>query len=148
MNTDQGTDGACRNYDPELWFPEGRSRSVRPDWETPRAICNTECDMLAACHKWAMSEGDPTDGHGMAAGLNPSERAALRRLRNRNNSGRNAVVSVNEPTSEDRCGSYAGVRAHRKRAEWLCDPCRDARAIYENGRRARVAEAKRQEGAA
>lgn len=33
-------------------------------------------------------------------------------------------------TADDRCGTYAGYKAHRKRNEELCQPCRDAMNEY------------------
>lgn len=30
----------------------------------------------------------------------------------------------------DRCGTYAGFQAHKKRGEVGCGPCRDARRVY------------------
>lgn len=35
-----------------------------------------------------------------------------------------------DPTLDKRCGTYAGYKAHRKRNEQLCDPCREAMRIY------------------
>jgi 5-methylcytosine-specific restriction endonuclease McrA len=35
-----------------------------------------------------------------------------------------------EPTLDKRCGTYAGYRAHRKRNEQLCTPCREAMRTY------------------
>ena len=34
------------------------------------------------------------------------------------------------PTTDERCGTYAGYKAHRKRQEQLCEPCRDAMNEY------------------
>jgi 5-methylcytosine-specific restriction endonuclease McrA len=33
-------------------------------------------------------------------------------------------------THDERCGTYAGYKAHRKRSEELCQPCRDAMNEY------------------
>jgi len=35
-----------------------------------------------------------------------------------------------EPTLDKRCGTYAGYKAHRKRNEQLCTPCREAMRAY------------------
>jgi HNH endonuclease len=35
-----------------------------------------------------------------------------------------------EPTLDKRCGTYAGYKAHRKRNEQLCTPCREAMRRY------------------
>ena len=35
-----------------------------------------------------------------------------------------------EPTLDKRCGTYAGYKAHRTRAEQLCTPCREAMNAY------------------
>lgn len=41
------------------------------------------------------------------------------------------------PTTDGRCGTYAGVNAHRKRGEYACDQCCVARAAYMREFRAR-----------
>lgn len=49
-----------------------------------------------------------------------------------------------DPDAPDpRCGSYAGLRVHRRRHEPLCEPCRVAGLAYEKARRERRDEARR-----
>ena len=130
---------ACdEGVDPELFFPASNA-----DAAEAKEICGG-CQVAASCLNYALNPETRQD-HGVWGRMTESERAALLRRRARpNDGGQRAVVSVNEPTTDEWCGTYAGVRAHRKRAEWLCDECRDARAIYENERRRKVAAAQRE----
>lgn len=129
----------CDGLDPDemdrIFFPHPNDRALEA-----KAICRV-CPVAASCLTHALETGEES---GVWGAMTESERAALQRRRSRPNTGGvRASKSVNEPTPDERCGEYAGVRAHRKRLEWLCDDCRDARAIYENGRRARVAADRR-----
>lgn len=47
------TDAACREYEPELWFPEaGPGKSN--DWRTPKQICSG-CGIRDACLEYAIT---------------------------------------------------------------------------------------------
>lgn len=39
------------------------------------------------------------------------------------------------PTPDDRCGSYAGLMRHRRRHEWPCMACAEARRLEKEDRR-------------
>jgi WhiB family redox-sensing transcriptional regulator len=74
-------DALCRGCDPELWFPPGAPGS--PGYERlaapARAVCAV-CPVRDACLAWALAVG-PTDG--IFAGLDPAQRATLRRAARR-----------------------------------------------------------------
>lgn len=128
----------ANDIDP-VFFPHSNS-----DGMEAKEICG-RCVVAADCLRYALDPATRQE-HGVWGGFTESERRALlrRRAKQRGNTG-TAVVSVNEPTPDERCGTYAGTRAHRKRKEWLCDDCRDARALYENERRRKDRAARDQE---
>lgn len=43
-----------------------------------------------------------------------------------------------DPTTDDRCGTYAGAMAHMYRNERKCQACRDAASSYQRERRATI----------
>jgi len=61
---------ACRNHDPELWFPAGNSVLANAQYEVARLICRT-CPVIVECEEWAAAV---RPGWGMLAGLTPTER--------------------------------------------------------------------------
>lgn len=64
---------ACRDHDPELWFPVG-DNSDNPAIEQAKTICRA-CPVLTACAAWVTA--NPQD-HGIWAGLTPKERRRQR----------------------------------------------------------------------
>lgn len=67
---------ACRETDPELFFPEG-SRGGAPlarAEERAKAICR-RCPVIGACREWALGV---VDLHGVAGGMTQDERDAAR----------------------------------------------------------------------
>ena len=69
---------ACRPHDTDLWFP-ATNQDDHPDWDTPRAICNT-CPVRQECEDHAVQRGLVNDG--MWGGRTPNQ---LRRIRRRLN---------------------------------------------------------------
>jgi hypothetical protein len=68
---------ACRETDPETFFPVAASGAVRERMVAhAKSICE-ECPVRPACLEWALSELP----HGVAGGLSEGERSALRRTR-------------------------------------------------------------------
>jgi hypothetical protein len=126
------------------WFPTcapGKSSSSI-DWATPRKEC-MKCPILDACGKWALGDSDPTNGEGMWGGMTPDERAQYRATKTP--SRPLSTARPNNPTTDARCGTYAGTKAHRERREQFCDGCRRAKNDYENGRKRRQRAALREE---
>lgn len=68
-------DAACRDADPELFFPDGDARSVRAQVKTAKLMCRG-CPVSAACLSWALASGQEA---GIWGGLTEDERHRLHR---------------------------------------------------------------------
>ena len=68
-------DAACRDADPELFFPDGDIRSARAHVKMAKLICRG-CPARAACLSWALGSGQET---GIWGGLTENERRRLHR---------------------------------------------------------------------
>jgi WhiB family redox-sensing transcriptional regulator len=66
---------ACRDEDPELFFPIGTTGPAFDQTETAKAVCR-RCDVTEACLAWAMETGQDA---GVWGGLSEDERRALKR---------------------------------------------------------------------
>jgi WhiB family transcriptional regulator, redox-sensing transcriptional regulator len=66
---------ACREVDPEIFFPIGTTGAALIQVEQARAVC-TRCPVAAECLDRALSTGQD---HGVWGGTTPEERRALRR---------------------------------------------------------------------
>jgi WhiB family redox-sensing transcriptional regulator len=66
---------ACRDADPELFFPEGDLSSMRVAVKTAKLICRG-CPVSATCLSWALADGYET---GIWGGLTADERRRLHR---------------------------------------------------------------------
>ena len=64
------TQGACRETDPELFFPVGRSIQALAQAEAAKAVC-MRCPVRAECLKWAIRTGQTT---GVWGGMSEHER--------------------------------------------------------------------------
>lgn len=62
--------GACRDEDPELFFPIGHGESAQRQIERAKSICRS-CPVIWACEGWA-AEARPE--YGVLAGLTADER--------------------------------------------------------------------------
>ncbi|MFD3958104.1 WhiB family transcriptional regulator [Streptomyces bacillaris] len=72
------THAACREEDPDLFFPIGTSGPAVVQAAEAKAVCRT-CPVQAQCLEWALENGQDT---GVWGGLAEDERRALKR-RNR-----------------------------------------------------------------
>ena len=72
---DWRVDAACRDADPELFFPDGDIRSARAQLKTAKLICRG-CPVSATCLNWALANGQET---GIWGGLTEDERRRLHR---------------------------------------------------------------------
>jgi WhiB family transcriptional regulator, redox-sensing transcriptional regulator len=54
-------DAACRNHDPELFFPEGTAGPARDQAERAKRVCQS-CPVQAPCLQFAL-------GHGLSFGI-------------------------------------------------------------------------------
>ncbi|WP_324787192.1 WhiB family transcriptional regulator [Streptomyces sp. H51] len=68
---------ACRDQDPELFFPIGSSGPALLQTQQAKAVC-TGCPVQEQCLEWALENGDVL---GVWGGTNETERRALRRRR-------------------------------------------------------------------
>jgi WhiB family redox-sensing transcriptional regulator len=64
---------ACRDADPELFFPDGDVRSARAQVKTAKLICRG-CPVSAICLDWALASGQEA---GIWGGLTEDERRRL-----------------------------------------------------------------------
>jgi WhiB family transcriptional regulator, redox-sensing transcriptional regulator len=72
---DWRADAACRDADPELFFPDGDIRSARAQLKTAKLICRG-CPVSATCLNWALASGQEA---GIWGGLTEDERRRLHR---------------------------------------------------------------------
>jgi WhiB family redox-sensing transcriptional regulator len=67
---------ACRNVDPDLFFPLGTVGASLPQIEQAKRVCAT-CPVSTACLRWALDSGDA----GVWGGTTEEERRRHRRSR-------------------------------------------------------------------
>ena len=68
---------ACRDEDPELFFPIGTTGPALMQVDEAKAICN-RCDAVDECLSWALSSDQDA---GVWGGLSEDERRAVKRRR-------------------------------------------------------------------
>ena len=66
---------ACRDVDPELFFPIGNTGPALMQIEEAKQVCQS-CSAMDACLKWALESGQDA---GVWGGLSEDERRALKR---------------------------------------------------------------------
>jgi WhiB family transcriptional regulator, redox-sensing transcriptional regulator len=66
---------ACRDADPDLFFPDGDIRSARAKVKTAKLICRG-CPVRTICLSWALASDQE---HGIWGGLTEDERRRLHR---------------------------------------------------------------------
>ncbi|MBV9142306.1 MAG: WhiB family transcriptional regulator [Pseudonocardiales bacterium] len=77
---------ACRDEDPELFFPVGTSGPALLQITEAKAVCR-RCPVSAECLNWALASGQDA---GVWGGMSEDERRALKR-RNARTGARNGV---------------------------------------------------------
>jgi WhiB family redox-sensing transcriptional regulator len=70
---------ACRDYDPEMFFPTADERTPKgaADLAEAKAVCAV-CPVRKACLTWAIEAGED---HGVWGGTSEDERRAMRRVK-------------------------------------------------------------------
>jgi WhiB family redox-sensing transcriptional regulator len=68
---------ACRDEDPELFFPIGTTGPALLQVDEAKAVCN-RCDAVDECLSWALSSDQDA---GVWGGLSEDERRAVKRRR-------------------------------------------------------------------
>lgn len=76
VTTDWRHRAACRNEDPELFFPVGNTGPALLWIEDAKRICNYRCPVRDACLNWALTVGEDA---GVWGGMSEDERRALKR---------------------------------------------------------------------
>ena len=71
---------ACRDEDPELFFPIGNNGPALLQTEEAKALCRL-CPVLEQCRQWALDSGQDA---GVWGGLSEDERRAMKRRAARN----------------------------------------------------------------
>ncbi|MFC5832924.1 WhiB family transcriptional regulator [Nonomuraea insulae] len=66
---------ACRDVDPELFFPIGNTGPALMQIEEAKQVCRS-CPAVERCLKWALESGQDA---GVWGGLSEDERRALKR---------------------------------------------------------------------
>jgi WhiB family transcriptional regulator, redox-sensing transcriptional regulator len=66
---------ACRDEDPELFFPVGTSGPALLQVEQAKAVCR-RCSVIDECLRWAVDSGQDA---GVWGGMSEEERRALKR---------------------------------------------------------------------
>jgi WhiB family redox-sensing transcriptional regulator len=72
---DWRADAACRDEDPELFFPLGDSGPALMQIDDAKAVCRS-CVVVSECLSWALESGQDS---GIWGGMSETERRALRR---------------------------------------------------------------------
>lgn len=72
---DWRADAACRDEDPELFFPLGDTGPALMQIQDAKAVCRS-CSVVSDCLTWAMESGQDS---GIWGGMSETERRALRR---------------------------------------------------------------------
>jgi WhiB family transcriptional regulator, redox-sensing transcriptional regulator len=75
MDRDWRTRGACRDVDPELFFPVGTSGPAVAQTSRAKAVC-ARCPVSVECLEWVLATGQAT---GVWGGLSEDERRARSR---------------------------------------------------------------------
>jgi len=79
-------DAACRDVDPELFFPIGNTGPALLQIDEAKQVCR-RCPAIEACLQWALESGQDA---GVWGGMSEDERRALKR-RNARTKSRSGV---------------------------------------------------------
>lgn len=116
---------ACRDEDPELFFPVGESAPALAQAEDAKQICCT-CPVIEQCKQWAIDNRMET---GVWGGLDEYQLSDIRRHRSPSRRPR------------ARCGTRPGYKRHHREGTPVCQPCNDANRTYANQRLNNLKEA-------
>ncbi|MEV1048692.1 WhiB family transcriptional regulator [Streptomyces sp. NPDC049916] len=75
VNTNWGTHAACRDEDPDLFFPVGTTGPAIVQAEEAKAVCH-RCPVMNECLDWALDSGQD---HGVWGGTDENERRRIQR---------------------------------------------------------------------
>lgn len=74
--TDWRQRAACRDEDPDLFFPVGTTGPALLQIEEARSVCQRRCPVMETCLTWALKTGQE---HGVWGGTDPEERRQMKR---------------------------------------------------------------------
>ncbi len=75
VNTNWRDRSACREEDPDLFFPIGNTGPALLQTEEAKAVCR-RCPVMERCLQWALESGQE---HGVWGGLDEDERRRMKR---------------------------------------------------------------------
>ncbi|MFJ3673687.1 WhiB family transcriptional regulator [Streptomyces sp. NPDC090106] len=75
VNTNWRDRAACKEEDPDLFFPIGNSGPALLQIQEAKAVCR-RCPVLERCASWALESGEV---HGVWGGMSENERRRTRR---------------------------------------------------------------------
>ncbi|MFJ9530475.1 WhiB family transcriptional regulator [Streptomyces cyaneofuscatus] len=75
VNTHWRAHAACRDEDPDLFFPIGTSGPAIAQAEEAKAVCR-RCPVMEACLDWALESGQD---HGVWGGTDETDRRRIHR---------------------------------------------------------------------
>ena len=119
---------ACGPDRAEAMYPD---RSVVGATAVAKRVCRG-CPVRVECREYAMATESQSTRFGVWGGLTPSERSRLFLRRRKRRASRRQPIQHGTPN---------GARAHYRREEPLCEPCRHAHARDIAERRAKTREA-------
>jgi WhiB family transcriptional regulator, redox-sensing transcriptional regulator len=93
-NTRDGA--ACRDQDPELFFPVGNSGPALAQIDEAKTVC-TDCPLLSACAEFALTHPSMT-AFGVWGGMSENERRNIRRREQRQRAAALRTSSANQPS--------------------------------------------------
>ena len=100
---------ACRDEDPELFFPIGNTGPALLQIDEAKRVCRG-CLVMEPCLQWALDSGQDS---GVWGGLSEDERRALKRRTRASGPARTPDRSNGEPAPAARRRSQPGRSDHR-----------------------------------
>ncbi|MFE1545515.1 WhiB family transcriptional regulator [Streptomyces microflavus] len=76
VNTNWRTAAACRDEDPDLFFPIGTSGPALAQAEEAKSVCRRHCPVMERCLQWALESGQD---HGVWGGPDETDRRRIHR---------------------------------------------------------------------
>lgn len=112
---------ACRDENPELFFPTGDTGPALLQIEQAKAVCN-RCPVMGQCRQWAL---ETRQDSGVWGGLSEGERRATQRRQTRS-----TATTPPQPRPVAKCGTRSGYKRHQREHSAICSPCRAANTAY------------------
>ncbi|MGY3341055.1 WhiB family redox-sensing transcriptional regulator [Streptomyces filamentosus] len=81
--TDWRHRGACRDVDPDLFFPDGSTGPALLQAEEAKLICRQHCPVVTECLRWAL---ETDQKYGVWGGTSEADRRTMKRRAARNRS--------------------------------------------------------------